>query len=81
VHNVLDACISITWGSGKGVGPWNSRVFVFQPILSFYNSNFRHDSHIPYTVSGASDIETGSVVFALAARPRIAYNCELISNN
>jgi hypothetical protein len=21
VHNVLDVCISITWGSGRGVGP------------------------------------------------------------
>jgi hypothetical protein len=21
VHNVLDACISITWGSGRGLGP------------------------------------------------------------
>ncbi len=29
VHNVLDACISITWASRKweGVGSWNSRVF------------------------------------------------------
>ena len=27
VHNVLDACISITWGKWEGVGPWNSRVF------------------------------------------------------
>jgi hypothetical protein len=25
--NVLDACISITRVSGKGVGPWKSRVF------------------------------------------------------
>jgi hypothetical protein len=23
VHNVLDACISITRGNGRGVGPWN----------------------------------------------------------
>ncbi len=22
VHNVLDACISITWASGRGLGPW-----------------------------------------------------------
>ncbi len=22
VHNVLDACISIMWGSGRGLGPW-----------------------------------------------------------
>jgi hypothetical protein len=21
VHNVLDACISITWGNGRGLGP------------------------------------------------------------
>jgi hypothetical protein len=27
VHNVLDACTSITLGEVGGVGPWNSRAF------------------------------------------------------
>ncbi len=27
VRNVFDACRYIMWKSGKGVGPWKSRVF------------------------------------------------------
>jgi hypothetical protein len=27
VHNVLDACISITWGSGRGLEALDSQVF------------------------------------------------------
>ncbi len=35
VHNVLDACISITWGSGRGLGPGILEFFGPQMALSY----------------------------------------------
>ncbi len=35
VHNVLDECISITWASGKGLGPGNLKFFGPQMALTF----------------------------------------------
>jgi hypothetical protein len=35
VHNVLDACISITWGSGRGLGPGILDFFEPQMALAY----------------------------------------------
>jgi hypothetical protein len=35
VHNVLDACISITWGSARGLGPGILELFGPQMALAY----------------------------------------------
>ncbi len=36
VHNVLDACISISWASGRGMGPGNLNFFGPQMALAYW---------------------------------------------
>jgi hypothetical protein len=35
MHNVLDVCISITWGNGRGLGPGILEIFGPQMALAY----------------------------------------------